>query len=433
MKKTTIVPFLSNQIFNPLFIFFVFGFYQSIAQNQLNDSFQEIILNEPVCIYHPAPESYTGPNITRLRDRAALSEQPCSNFEVTYIGFTPEAQAAFQYAVDIWSHTIESSVDILITARFEPLTGSTLGFASPASVNTISGVPGIDPTIWYPKALFEKLLGEDSDPFGSSNDINTTFNSDANFYYGLDGNPPFNQVDFVSVVLHELGHGLGFIGFGRVDAFEGAIRNGTRPLVYDTFIENGAGISLLTYDDPSVDLFTQFTSENLFCNSPSAIAQNNGELPKIHAPFAFSQGSSYSHWDEGTYLAGNINSLMTPQIAPGEANHDPGPITRGFFESMGWTLCATLSVEDVTFNEVKVSPNPFSNSLNINFNNLSPTSLSIKLVDIKGALILQKENVYMNSNTLTIEDLDDLTPGIYFLSLSNKETGANLTKKIIKN
>jgi hypothetical protein len=29
---------------------------------------------------------------------------------------------------------------------------------------------------------------------------------------------------------------------------------------------------------------------------------------------------------------------MTPQIASREAIHDPGPITRGIFEDLGWTV-----------------------------------------------------------------------------------------------
>src|SRR5262249_59824059 len=40
------------------------------------------------------------------------------------------------------------------------------------------------------------------------------------WYYGLDANPPSGQIDLVAVVLHELGHGLGFLTF--VDLASGA-------------------------------------------------------------------------------------------------------------------------------------------------------------------------------------------------------------------
>jgi len=41
------------------------------------------------------------------------------------------------------------------------------------------------------------------------------------------------------------------------------------------------------------------------------------------------------------YPAGNPNSLMTPQIGAREAIHDPGPITRGIFEDIGWSVGPT--------------------------------------------------------------------------------------------
>ncbi|MDP2602930.1 MAG: hypothetical protein Q8S00_10100 [Deltaproteobacteria bacterium] len=52
------------------------------------------------------------------------------------------------------------------------------------------------------------------------NDISATFSStigtpgclqSSGWYYGFDGNPPAGTIDFVSVLLHELGHGLGFL------------------------------------------------------------------------------------------------------------------------------------------------------------------------------------------------------------------------------
>ena len=53
-------------------------------------------------------------------------------------------------------------------------------------------------------------------------DIITSFNSHAavDWYFGTDGNTPSRRRDFVSVVLHEIGHGLGFISFATVDVFE---------------------------------------------------------------------------------------------------------------------------------------------------------------------------------------------------------------------
>ncbi|MCK7534680.1 MAG: hypothetical protein MZV63_28610 [Marinilabiliales bacterium] len=43
--------------------------------------------------------------------------------------------------------------------------------------------------------------------------MNATFNKEVKWYFGTDGNTPELLYDFVTVVLHEIGHGLGFTGF----------------------------------------------------------------------------------------------------------------------------------------------------------------------------------------------------------------------------
>lgn len=50
-----------------------------------------------------------------------------ATINVTYNGFTPEAQTAFQYAVDIWADLIKADVPIDVVANFTPL--ETLGSA----------------------------------------------------------------------------------------------------------------------------------------------------------------------------------------------------------------------------------------------------------------------------------------------------------------
>jgi hypothetical protein len=127
---------------------------------------------------------------------------------------------AFQYAADIWGSLLDSPVEIRVNARFDPLdcnaTSALLGLAGPETFfRDFAGAPR--PATWYPVALASKLAGTDLDP--SIDDLDATFNSTLGttcsfprgWYYGLDGNPPGNGVDFVTVALHELGHGLGFL------------------------------------------------------------------------------------------------------------------------------------------------------------------------------------------------------------------------------
>jgi hypothetical protein len=79
------------------------------------------------------------------------------------------------------------------------------------------------------------------------------------------------------------------------------------------------------------------TSNNLFWNGNKGKAANGGNRPRLYAPNPFQPGSSASHLDEATFGAGNPNSLMTPQIGQGERIVDPGTITLGVLDDVGWT------------------------------------------------------------------------------------------------
>ncbi|MFQ5434360.1 MAG: hypothetical protein ACE5FD_05735, partial [Anaerolineae bacterium] len=200
--------------------------------------------------------------------------------------------------------------------------------------------------------------------------ISAQFNKDfSDWYFGTNGTPPSNKYDFVSVVLHEIGHGLGFAGSmvysGGLGAW-GLTNDGVTyyPTAYDRFAENGSGQSLINtslFGNPSTTLGSQLTGGNLFFDSPNARAANGGSPPRLYAPGSWQQGSSYSHLDESTYGPGTINSLMTPIINNGEANHDPGPITMGMFKDMGWV---TFVNTDPTLTGIPDQPVPMNTTAN---------------------------------------------------------------------
>lgn len=427
MKKTTIRAILK---FIHLNISLVFLITFTITSAQTSN-FKEIKLTDPVCIFKKDLKYYDAEKSSILRKQVNVTGEPCSNFVVTYINFTEDAKKAFQHAVDIWAHIIESPVPIRVVARFEDLGASTLGSAGPESLNTIIGVNGINENFWYPSALYEKLLGTDRNESLPTIDIRARFNSEFDFYFGVDGDPPSNKHDFVSIVLHELGHGLGFTGLGSVDGANGEIRKQDKHSIYDLFIVNGDSVSILDFPDPSPTLLTQLISNNLFSNGPLAVSDNNNVFPAIYAPRTFDSGSSYSHWDEGSFLRGNVNSLMTPFLANGEAIHNPGPVTLSFFKDMGWSICSSaLSLENVSLDAAfSIWPNPFSNQITLNITNLNTTQLNIKLTDVKGTLILTQKFDY-KGNTITLTNLGSLSSGIYFITIS--DSNLRLTEKIIK-
>lgn len=260
-----------------------------------------------------------------------------TTFIVTYTGFSAPARAAFQAAVDIWASQISSPVPIRVNATWTALGAGILGSAG-ASVFANDFPGAADRTTWYPIALANKLAGTDLAPADS--DIDASFSSAfPNWYFGTDGNTPAGEYDLMTVVLHELGHGLGFVGSASVSAFgSGSIGLSGLPVIYDRFAVNGSNQSLVNrslFPNGSLALGDQLTGGNIFFNGANASAAAGGK-PRLYAPPAWQQGSSYSHLDEDTYPAGNPNSLMTPQLDQGEAILDPGPITRGIFADMGW-------------------------------------------------------------------------------------------------
>ncbi len=171
---------------------------------------------DPIICYGLKANAFTsiGPpagfNDKRAR-RAATSQ-----IEVDYVGYPPEARAAFQRAVDIWKTIIVSPVPIRIKAFWQPLrtdeNSIVLGSAGPTDlIFTPDGTQKAD--TYYPIALAEKVARRQFNHPDSA-DIIARFNSENTWYLGLDARPTAGQSDLVSVVLHELGHGLGFTGGG---------------------------------------------------------------------------------------------------------------------------------------------------------------------------------------------------------------------------
>jgi hypothetical protein len=259
---------------------------------------------------------------------------------VTYNGFTPQAQEAFQYAVDIWASCLDSDIPIRIAANYLPLAPGVMGAAGPVMVHR--DAPNLVPGTFYGEALADKLTGIDISGPGIP-DINANFSSTFSWYFGTDGNPPPGKYDFVTVVLHELGHGLGF--FSNATATSEPV-NGVYgligfPFIFDRFIQDGGGITMTSIApasvvSPIVGAFLQ--SDDIFFSGSMANSANAGSPVKLFAPNPFIVGKSYSHWDEALFPATDANSLMTPFIAPQEAIHNVGPATLGAFEDMGWTI-----------------------------------------------------------------------------------------------
>ncbi len=272
-----------------------------------------------------------------------LNSPQSANINVTYNGAWPAAaMTAFDFAVTIWEGLITSGVTIEVDATWAPLGGPLGAAGANTYMRNFAGAPVA--STWYPSALADKLFGSDLNP--GQPDIDAIFASDfSDWYFGTDASPPVTQWDFVTVVLHELGHGLGFAGSMRVDGtcggglgcwgFVGDAQND--PAIYDRFSENGGGTPLLNFTNFSTALATELQGGDIFFDGANANAANGGTPPELYAPGTWEQGSSYSHLDE-TVFNGTPHALMTPVVFNGEALHNPGTVTLGMFQDMGWML-----------------------------------------------------------------------------------------------
>jgi hypothetical protein len=130
-----------------------------------------------------------------------------------------QRKIAFEYALGLWEGRLDGEVPIEIEVTFSSLGcedgAVVLGQASNGNWFSELAAPGANPDWWYPSALANQLVGEDLLP--DQPDVVMAFNDSvdaecksltAGFYYGLDS-ASGERVDFVNVVLHELGHGLG--------------------------------------------------------------------------------------------------------------------------------------------------------------------------------------------------------------------------------
>ncbi|MBN1579500.1 MAG: hypothetical protein JXA89_02265 [Anaerolineae bacterium] len=256
-----------------------------------------------------------------------------------------DAQTAFQYAVSIWQSLVNSPVPIVVDACWEDLTpygANVLGSAGAADYwYNFANAPQTD--TWYPVGLANALAKTDLSP--SVADIDASFNSAfGDWYFGTDANTPFDKWNFASVVLHEICHGLGFIGTMQKSGANTATWGWyARSLIFDQFIQNSSGQTLIAkYPNantiPSSNLLAELTGNSLYFSGTNANAAAGGFPVKLYAPSTWEPGSSLYHLDYQTYRSPNENSLMVYVLLNGDTNYDPGPIVKGVFKDIGWMI-----------------------------------------------------------------------------------------------
>jgi len=255
---------------------------------------------------------------------------------------------AFEHAANLWGASLVSGVVVRVDATMDPLpcnsTTGTLGQASPTSV--VRDFPGAPfAGTWYPLALASSLAGSDLSP--GESDITAQFSSvigtscalPVDWYYGFDGLAPAGTIDFVTVVFHELGHGIGFETL--VDPSTGAELLG-RPDVFERQLADD-GVSWRSMTDLQRKASAVHTG-HLVWTGPTVLG-NAGLLSsgrdtsgnvRMYAPGTVEVGSSVSHWDTSL----TPDQLLEPFYE--EPIHEPS-LTLDALADLGWGTNATAT------------------------------------------------------------------------------------------
>lgn len=180
-----------------------------------------------------------------------------------------QRRIAYQYAMDAWGAVLQSTVEIKVLASFARLnctaTSATLGQAGPNWI--VNDFPGSKPNTLYHSALGDAIAGEDlvPDPADPA-DIASAFNGDlgkpdclagTGWYLGLDGNTPGNAINFLNLVMHEIGHGLGASGFLNKNTGVLGLGSGLTDVYTANAYDNVQG---KVFDDPAMTNALRATS-----------------------------------------------------------------------------------------------------------------------------------------------------------------------------
>jgi len=349
----------------------------------------------------------------------------------------------FEQAAKIWAAVVGSGVNIVVDAQFNPLTCTSsqgvLGSAGTTSVHgNFTGAPITN--TWYPASLANSLTNSD---LSANADISATFNSDidnnnnclsgTNWYYGLDGNQPGGTIELLSVVLHEVAHGLGFLTL--VDIATGAKFNGAN----DVFMLNLEDHSVGQTWDQLTDagrLSSAADAPDLHWTGPKVTALianytagvDQGHV-RMYAPSTLNTSSSVSHFSNA--LA--PNELMEP-FATGPKS-GPG-LALSLMQDIGWsaftdaTPVITVLGDQSAFDGETIPVTVF-----IQDNDTSLASLSLGAVSANSAIVAPADLVFSGSGSQrTLSVTPELgSSGNVTITVTVSDAGSSASESFVLN
>ncbi len=284
----------------------------------------------------------------------------------------------FSQAANIWGGFLDSNVTIVVNSNFDDLscspTSGVLGSAGAGSVHGNFANVQFTNT-FYHVALANKVSGSDLN--GATAEINARFNSLVNnnagclggnrFYYGYDNTTPAGTINLLVVLLHEMGHGLGFSSF--VNGTSGALLGGIPDIFSIYMYDRSTGKYWSQMTDAERQASALNTGNVLWDGANVKIASGfltagrdaaTGRV-QLFTPNPLQPGSSISHFDTAAATNSMNNLLMEPVINIGLAIDLD--LTRQQMRDIGWFRDTTADLAADTIINVQPSGSATLNTL----------------------------------------------------------------------
>ena len=346
-----------------------------------------------------------------------------STFSFNINGTVPAGFAdALNTAGKNWSRYLHITVPIkvnvfTVNSSFVPFSGLTLA-------NGRKNFPNAYPNYLYVTSLANQMTNSELNP--GQYDMDIYFNLFTPMYYG-NGAPPANQMDFISLAMHEIGHGLGFYSDGYVDnsgkgsfgnvpvsVFMGLITpsfpwrgQDSVPTIYDKYLQKASGNALATC--------APFNSNALGDSIMNGMLYFDGTLFAALSP----GGKARVAGGTGTYFFGEDllhlhqsypNTIMSYYWGLGDTVRAPAPREIAVLRQIGWNP-NTVGLNELKKMETEllIYPNPGNEEVKISGKHLR----SIQLIGLDGRIVLTEQiNGLEESIHLNTAELDE---GLYFI------------------
>ena len=232
-----------------------------------------------------------------------------------------QQQATTQALTNLAKFFQPSNITVRVEFQFKDLGNTgTLGQAGPAGFDVRNNV-------YYAQALFNFLAKNDVAGGAISLTVEMNTNPSTAWFYDA-STPPAGQYSWQSVIMHEVGHSMGF--FDTI-ATNGSYSN-AGPSIFETLATLGVGGPALSSLDQAARA-QAVISNNIFWGGQFGLAANNGQAIKLYSPNPYEEGSNYSHIDPSQP---GIGGIYYPSLA--DATYFPGPTKQelAIFHDIGW-------------------------------------------------------------------------------------------------